>query len=96
MACPVCDSTETSTINVRVSKESDVSKLVGSTWGGRNVARCDGCGVLYDHQVAANGADADESQATDRSINCPDCGSPNPSNRANCTYCDSALEPARE
>lgn len=52
MSCPVCDSTDTKMINVRVSKDSDLKQLVGSTWDGRNMARCNGCGVLYDHRYA--------------------------------------------
>lgn len=50
MTCPVCGSSERKVINVRIAKESELSQVIGSTWGGRNMTRCNECGVLYDHQ----------------------------------------------
>jgi len=85
MPCPVCDGTEHTEINVRMKKDSDLSQVVGSPWDGRNVARCDDCGVLYDHQL-------DERQGDVGQVNCPDCGSLNPGDRDRCEYCDADLD----
>lgn len=88
MACPVCDGTETTEVNVRVKKDSDLSQLAGSPWDGRNVARCDECGVLYDHQLEEGGRDAEP-------VNCPDCGSLNDAHRDTCEYCEADLASGR-
>lgn len=90
MACPVCASTERTEINVRVKQESDLKQIVGSTWDGRNMARCDGCGVLYDHRYAESG----DGEDTSETVNCPECGSPNAGDRAICSYCESELDPS--
>ncbi|WP_435318978.1 hypothetical protein [Haloarchaeobius sp. TZWSO28] len=95
MPCPVCGGTEAETVNVRVPKQSAVSEFVGSTWDGQNVARCDDCGVLYDHRIAdATGTEtnAGESTSFGEPTNCPDCGSRNPPERDTCTYCDTPLD----
>jgi hypothetical protein len=82
-----------------MQKDSDLEQLVGSTWDGRNVARCNECGVLYDHRFAEGGAEATSSDETatgataaDETVNCPDCGSPNAGDRDTCSYCGSSLE----
>jgi len=61
-------------------------QVVGSTWDGRNMARCDDCGVLYDHRIAES-----EGGAVDQ-VNCPGCGSLNPGNRETCSHCGEQLE----
>lgn len=53
MTCPVCDATEFQVINIRIPQESDLKQLGGSTWDAQNMARCNGCGVLYDRRYAA-------------------------------------------
>ena len=92
MACPVCDGTDFDEVNVRVSQESDLKQVVGSTWDGRNVARCNGCGVLYDHRYAGDEDSADGSQRAPEKVNCPDCGSRIPGDLDDCSYCGSSLE----
>ncbi|WP_157231292.1 hypothetical protein [Halostagnicola larsenii] len=52
------------------------------------MARCNECGVLYDHQYLEDEATAGQRESP---INCPDCGSPNPAERSSCTYCDEPL-----
>lgn len=94
MACPVCGGTEFAEVNVRVRQESDLKQVVGSTWSGRNVARCDECGVLYDHRYAASGDSEDGDEGNRRGpdkVNCPDCGSRNPGDQDRCSYCGSSL-----
>jgi len=86
MPCPVCDGTDVTEVNVRVKKDSDLKQVVGSPWDGRNVARCDDCGVLYDHQL-------DERQRDSEPVNCPDCGSLNAGDRSTCEYCGADLDP---
>lgn len=89
MDCPVCDESERTIINVRVSKESDLSKVVGSTWDGRNMARCDECGVLYDHRFD----EPDSGTVGDgQKVNCPECGARIAANRETCSYCEAPLE----
>ena len=89
MPCPVCGGTDKKIINVRVEQESDLKQLAGSTWDGRNMARCNECGVLYDHRYADE--DGEES-GTAKTVNCPDCGSPNPGDRETCSYCGTSLD----
>lgn len=93
MACPVCGGTEVMEINVRIKQESDLKQVIGSTWDGRNVARCNECGVLYDHQYAESEADDQQSAET---MNCPECGSLTSRNRDTCSYCGTALNPEIE
>jgi len=49
-ACPVCDSAEYRTVNVRVppGETFDGGPSAKRHWSGRHVARCNGCGVLFD------------------------------------------------
>jgi uncharacterized Zn finger protein len=93
MACPVCDGTERTVVNVRMHHDSDLEQLAKSTWDGRNVARCDGCGVLYDHRHAA---DDDETVdgPPDETVNCPECGSLTAAGRDTCSYCEAPLDDA--
>jgi hypothetical protein len=92
MPCPVCDGTEATTVNVRMAQDGGVDELVGSTWDGKNVARCDGCGVVYDPEVAGDGAagaatgDEPEGTAGGR-VNCPECGALNPPASDECATC---------
>lgn len=88
MTCPVCDGTDVTEINIRVKQDSDVGQIVGSVWNGRNMARCDECGVLYDGQIA----DSEENREAATKVNCPDCGSPNPQTQETCSYCGTSLE----
>jgi uncharacterized Zn finger protein len=92
MPCPVCGGTERAVVNVRVSKDSDLAQVVGSTWDGRNMARCDDCGVLYDHKLAGSdgGGKKQRGQPSER-VNCPDCGSLNPSTSDSCSHCGAQL-----
>lgn len=85
-------------INVRISKDGDLKQLVGSTWDGRNMARCDDCGVLYDHRVAGSGADstASQDQQPAAKLNCPDCGARNCQDRETCSYCEAPLNDSSE
>jgi hypothetical protein len=100
MTCPLCDATTYTTVNVRVQHESDAKQLAGSAWDGRSVARCDDCGVLYDHRVADSGdavGDAsDDASATGESssqrVNCPDCGALNDGDLDACSVCGTRLE----
>jgi hypothetical protein len=97
MTCPVCGGTDRKTINVRISRDSDLKQLVGSTWDARNMARCNDCGVLYDHRyVESDGSDdgTEGSRTTPDTVNCPDCGSPNPGDRDTCEYCGARLDPS--
>ena len=91
MPCPVCGGTDKRIINVRVKQESDLKQLAGSTWDGRNMARCNECGVLYDYRYADDSGD-ESGAAAANTVNCPDCGSPNPSDRETCSYCDTSLD----
>jgi hypothetical protein len=91
MNCPVCGETDKKTINVRVKQESDLKQLAGSTWDGRNMARCNECGVLYDHRYANERDDGTGSEVAE-TVNCPDCGSPNPGDRETCSYCGTSLD----
>ena len=77
-------------INVRVSQESDLKQAVGSTWDGRNMARCNECSVLYDHRYAESG---NENAQPAEKINCPECGSLTSTDRDTCSYCETALNP---
>lgn len=88
MTCPVCGGSERMVINIRVQHDSDLSQVVGSTWDGRNMARCDECGVLYDHQYIEPGSSDSQGESP---INCPECGSPNDATRDSCSYCDEPL-----
>lgn len=98
MACPVCGSTERKTINVRVQKDSDLMQVAGSTWDGRNMARCNECGVLYDHRYtdADGSGETEVDQGTPETINCPECGAPNSGTRDICSYCEEPLNPSTE
>lgn len=94
MACPVCGGTEFAEVNVRMKQESDLKQALGSTWDGRNVARCNECGVLYDHRHAESGGSEDRAEGGPRApekVNCPDCGSRNPGDRDVCSYCGTSL-----
>jgi rubredoxin len=99
MACPVCNATDVKLINVRVSRESDLKQLVGSTWEGRNVARCNECGVLYDHQYTESDepdGQAERSHRAPETVNCPDCGAPNSGDQNACSHCGSSLDSSTE
>jgi len=98
MPCPVCDGTDHTVVNVRVPKDGDLEQLVGSTWDGRNVARCDDCGVLYDHRIASSGdgGDGAAQHGPSDQVNCPECGSLNPSTRDTCSHCGEQLDQSEE
>lgn len=90
MSCPVCDGTDATTVNVRMAQDSDLQALVGSTWDGKNVARCDGCGVIYDPEVAGDDPDSvgsESEQVASGRVNCPDCGALNPPTVDECATC---------
>ncbi|QSW98116.1 hypothetical protein [Haloterrigena alkaliphila] len=92
MTCPVCDETDVTVINVRIEQESDLTQAIGSAWDGRNMARCDNCGVLYDHQLATRESDGSSGERREsETVNCPSCGSPAPGDRDRCSYCDEPL-----
>lgn len=94
MACPVCGSTDLTEVNVRMKQASDLQQVVGSTWDARNMARCDECGVLYDHGFVSDEKDHQTSQSQDTTVtvNCSDCGSLNPHDQDTCSYCGTTLE----
>ncbi|PSQ47607.1 hypothetical protein BRD19_08905 [Halobacteriales archaeon SW_7_65_23] len=101
MACPVCDSTDKKIINVRVPTEKDPVQFLSfnNAWDGRHMARCNGCGVLYDHRFAASEGELDgEPRGLDPSekVNCPGCGSLNPGSRDTCSHCGEALDQSSE
>jgi uncharacterized Zn finger protein len=73
MSCPVCDS-------------STFTEISGG-WRDRKVARCDECGVMYDHLFVTG--DIEESSSA--KVNCPECGSLNAGDRDSCSYCDAPL-----
>jgi DNA-directed RNA polymerase subunit RPC12/RpoP len=75
-------------INVRVNQESALKEAIVSTWDGRNMARCNDCGVLYDHRYAGSGNE--DAQSAEK-INCPECGSLNAQDQDICSYCEAAL-----
>lgn len=87
MACPVCDGTDVTVVNIRMKEESNLKQLVGEPWDGQNMARCDECGVLYDHQLTERDAQADT-----RKLNCPECGSRTDATSDTCSYCGTNLE----
>lgn len=91
MACPVCGGTEFLTVNVRIQADSSLKKAINDGWEGRNVARCNDCGVLYDHRFVESGEAAGESEAAGGTVNCPECGAPNDAGRAECSYCGASL-----
>lgn len=81
-------------VNVRMSRDSDLQALVGSTWDGRNVARCDGCGVVYDPEVAGDDSDPvvrEGDGVAGGRVNCPEFGSLNPSTAEACETCDAPM-----
>jgi len=88
MDCPVCGGSERTIINVRLSQESDLTQVVGSTWDGRNMARCDECGVLYDHRH--DEPDSDSAPDAEK-VNCPECGARTAAHRETCSYCEAPL-----
>jgi len=93
MSCPVCGRTEAATVNVRVSQNSDLAALAGSTWDGKNVARCDGCGVVYDPEVAGDDSDPvvrEVDEVASGHVNCPDCGALNPPTADECATCNAS------
>ena len=92
MACPVCDETAKTVVNIRMQQESDLQQLAGSPWDGRNMARCDGCGVLYDHRFTEeDGACENGHGSLPPQRICPDCGSRVPGDQDTCSYCDATL-----
>lgn len=93
MVCPVCGGTEMTEINVRMNQESDLKQVIGSTWDGRNMARCDECSVLYDHRHANSGS---ENAQPAEKINCPECGSLTSQDQDNCSHCEATLNSETE
>lgn len=94
MSCPVCDGTDATMVNVRMSQDSDLAALAGSTWDGKNVARCDGCGVIYDPEVAGDDGDPvvqEFDEVASGRVNCPDCGALNEPTADECATCDVSL-----
>jgi DNA-directed RNA polymerase subunit RPC12/RpoP len=69
-----------------MERESGAREFVVEAWDGKNVARCDGCGVLYDHELRGGGAEADASK-----VNCPECGSRVVATDDECPHCGGAL-----
>lgn len=88
MPCPVCDSSERKIIKIRPKRESDFKQaFLDGASAVRWMARCDECGVLYDHQLT----ESDDEREDVGTINCSECGSPNPETADSCSYCDARL-----
>jgi len=85
MDCPVCDSSDRKTVLVTLPRERELTMLLGEASARQRMARCNECGVLYDHLL-----DEDESGVVERS-NCAECGSPNPTEEASCSTCGASL-----
>jgi hypothetical protein len=93
MTCPVCDSAERTMVYVESAPDSTIRALADNPGGTHKMARCDDCGVVYDHKLGERQVGSTD---PDEMTNCPECGSRISADSSTCSYCDASLDDDEE